>query len=158
MPHAWPVLNRSDPADRTEALSEGESIPAWVAENPLLLLGLFLLCLFICFALLAPWIAPHDPAALNLSRRLHSPSGSSPFGTDELGRDILSRIVYGARISITVGFAVVSLSLLFGVAVGALSGFYGGLMDTVLNVYVANAFLALPGILLAIAFVDFMGQ
>ena len=129
----------------------------WVRGNPLLLLGLLLLGLFTGFALLAPWIAPHDPATLDLVSRLHSPSPTSLFGTDELGRDILSRIIYGARISLSVGFAVVGLSLLLGVTAGAVSGFYGGLTDTILNVYVANAFLALPGILLAIAFVAFMG-
>ncbi len=125
--------------------------------NPLLVIGLLLIGLFASFALLAPWIAPRDPAALNLIGRLHTPSSASLFGTDELGRDILSRILYGARISLSVGFAVVGLSLLIGVTAGALSGFYGGLTDTFLNVYVANAFLALPGILLAIAFVAFMG-
>ena len=128
-----------------------------VRLNPLLVIGLLLIGLFASFALLAPWIAPRDPAALNLIGRLHTPSSASLFGTDELGRDILSRIIYGARISLSVGFAVVGLSLLIGVTAGALSGFYGGLTDTFLNVYVANAFLALPGILLAIAFVAFIG-
>ena len=108
-------------------------------------------------AMLAPWLAPHDPSQLNLLERLHAPASASLFGTDELGRDILSRIIYGARISLSVGFAVVGLSLLLGVTVGAAAGFYGGSLDTLLNVYLANAFLALPGILLAIAFVAFMG-
>ena len=135
---------------------DGFRLKALVAD-PLLAAGLLLIALFTCFALLAPWLAPHDPSALNLAGRLHSPSSTSLFGTDELGRDILSRIIYGARISLSVGFAVVGLSLLLGVTAGAVAGFYGGVADTILNVYVANAFLALPGILLAIAFVAFMG-
>ena len=128
-----------------------------LGSDPLLKIGVLLIVFFTCFALLAPWLAPHDPSALNLTDRLHSPSSASLFGTDELGRDILSRIIYGARISLSVGFAVVGLSLLLGVTAGAVAGFYGGVADTVLNVYIANAFLALPGILLAIAFVAFMG-
>jgi len=79
------------------------------------------------------------------------------FGTDELGRDILSRTLYGARISLIVATSVVSLSLAIGLTAGLASGFYGGWIDTVLNVYVTNAFLSLPGILLAIAFVAFLG-
>ncbi len=133
------------------------SSPLWIRQNAFLLGGLGLVGLFACFAMLAPWISPHDPRTLNLIGRLQPPSASALFGTDELGRDILSRIIYGARISLSVGFAVVGLSLLFGMTAGALAGFYGGVADVVLNVYLANAFLALPGILLAIAFVAFMG-
>lgn len=129
----------------------------WAQTNVLLIAGVLLTVCFLAMALLAPWLSPHDPSQLDLLRRLHPPSSASLFGTDELGRDILSRIMYGARISLSVGFAVVGLSLLLGVTVGAAAGFYGGPVDTLLNVYLANAFLALPGILLAIAFVAFMG-
>jgi len=113
--------------------------------------------MFVLCATFAPWLSPHDPAQLNLTGRLLPPSHQHWFGTDELGRDILSRTIYGARISMVVAVSVVCLSLLVGVAAGLVSGFYGGLTDTVLNVYVNNAFLALPGILLAIAFVAFVG-
>jgi len=85
------------------------------------------------------------------------PGSGHLLGTDELGRDILSRILFGARISLTVAVSVVALSVAIGLSAGALAGFYGGLTDTILNVYVTNAFLALPGILLAIAFVAFLG-
>ncbi len=112
------------------------------------------------FALFAPWLAPFNPARLDLDHRLLTPGRSSLghlFGTDELGRDILSRLLYGARISLVVALSVVALSLAVGLVAGCLSGFYGGPVDIVLNVYVSNAFLALPGILLAIAFVAFLG-
>ena len=116
-----------------------------------------MLCLFIVSAVFARVLAPYDPAALALSERLAGPSAAHWFGTDELGRDILSRVIYGARISLTVAVSVVGLSLGLGVVAGSIAGFYGGFADLVINVYVTNAFLALPGILLAIAFVAFMG-
>lgn len=79
------------------------------------------------------------------------------FGTDELGRDVLSRTLFGARVSLTVAFAVVAISLTAGLVLGMLAGFYGGWLDTFINLYLTNAFLALPGILLAVAFVAFLG-
>ncbi len=116
------------------------------------LLAIFLLC-----ALLAPWLAPNDPAQLNLAGRLLPPTARHWFGTDELGRDVLSRTIYGARVSLTVAIAVVWLSLAIGVSLGMLAGFYGGGLDVIVNVYLSNAFLALPGILLAITLVAFLG-
>jgi peptide/nickel transport system permease protein len=126
-------------------------------HQPLAALGIALLILFLICALFAPWLAPADPAALDLPSRLMGPSSVHWFGTDELGRDILSRTIYGAQISLIVAVSVVGLSLAIGLVAGCAAGFYGGWLDTVINVYVMNAFLALPGILLAIAFVAFMG-
>jgi peptide/nickel transport system permease protein len=128
-----------------------------VRRRPLGALGVVLLIVFVLCALLAPWLAPQDPAQLDLMGRLMGPSTAHWFGTDELGRDILSRTLYGARISLVVAVSVVGLSLAIGLLAGGLAGFYGGWTDTVVNIYVSNAFLALPGILLAIAFVAFMG-
>jgi peptide/nickel transport system permease protein len=128
-----------------------------VKQQPLAALGLALIALFLLCAIFAPFLAPRDPAAIDLSRRLLAPSTAHWFGTDELGRDILSRTIYGARISLIVAVSVVGLSLALGLVAGCLAGFYGGWIDTVLNIYVTNAFLALPGILLAIAFVAFLG-
>jgi peptide/nickel transport system permease protein len=119
--------------------------------------GVILLIVFVLCALLAPAISPQDPARIDLVHRLLMPGPGHWFGTDELGRDILSRTIYGARISMTVAVCVVAISLAIGMVAGSLAGFYGGWIDTVLNVYVTNAFLALPGILLAIAFVAFLG-
>jgi len=119
--------------------------------------GCLLLCLFAACALLAPWLAGRDPAELDLGARLLPPSHAHWFGTDELGRDVFARTLYGARVSLTVAIAVVGLSLAAGVALGALAGFYGGWLDAAINLYLSNAFLALPGILLAIGLVAFLG-
>src|SRR6202042_2965056 len=112
---------------------------------------------FIIFALFAPWIAPQDPAAIDLPARLNVPSHAHWFGTDELGRDIFSRIVYGSRISMLVGSCVVLTSLALGLVIGSIAGYYGGGIDRFVNVVLMNAFLSFPGILLAIAFVAFRG-
>jgi peptide/nickel transport system permease protein len=126
-------------------------------RQPLAAIGIGLLVIFVVCAVFAPWLTPQDPARLDLTGRLMGPSAVHWFGTDELGRDILSRTLYGARISLVVAVSVVGLSLAIGLVAGCLAGFYGGWADTVINVYVMNAFLALPGILLAIAFVAFVG-
>ncbi len=135
----------------------GRSIAGAMRRQPLAAVGLGLLLLFVVCAVFAPWLAPQDPARLDLTGRLMGPSAAHWFGTDELGRDILSRTLFGARISLIVAVSVVGLSLAVGLVAGGLAGFYGGWTDTVVNVYVTNAFMALPGILLAIAFVAFMG-
>jgi peptide/nickel transport system permease protein len=126
-------------------------------HNPLATVGIVCVVMFVLFALLAPWLAPQDPAYIDLPHRLSVPSSAHWFGTDELGRDILSRIIHGARISLLVGSSVVAVSLLLGLIVGAISGYYGGRLDRFVNVVVMNAFLSFPGILLAIAFVAFRG-
>jgi len=128
-----------------------------VRQHPLALTGGALMAAFLLCALLAPWLAPHDPAQLDLAARLQAPSAAHWFGTDELGRDVLSRTLYGARVSLTVAVAVVGLSLAAGLVLGMAAGFYGGWIDTAVNVYLSNAFLALPGILLAVAVVAFLG-
>jgi peptide/nickel transport system permease protein len=125
--------------------------------NLLATVGMVLVAVFVILAIFAPWIAPHDPAGINLPDRLAGPSPAHWFGTDELGRDILSRIIYGARISMLVGVSVVTLSFVVGLVVGCIAGYYGGRVDRFVNVIVMNAFLSFPGILLAIAFVAFLG-
>jgi len=132
-------------------------ITRWMRNQPLATGGMALLIAFILMALFAPLIAPHDPAQLDLTARLLPPSHGHWFGTDELGRDILSRTIYGARVSLTVAISVVTISLALGLLLGGAAGFFGGVTDTVVNIYVSNAFLALPGILLAVAFVAFLG-
>ena len=139
------------------ATSIWRSIGASARHNPLAAIGVVLVILFLILAFFAPWIAPDDPAAISLPTRLDPPSHSHWFGTDELGRDILSRIVYGARISMLVGGCVVLISLGLGLIIGAAAGYYGGRIDRFVNIVLMNAFLSFPGILLAIAFVAFRG-
>lgn len=133
------------------------SLPAVARHNPLAAVGVVLVAIFVIAAIFAPWIAPQDPAHIDLPNRLQSPSFSHWCGTDELGRDILSRLIYGARISMFVGSSLVLASLLLGLIIGSIAGYYGGRIDRFVNVVVMNAFLSLPGILLAIAFVAFRG-
>src|SRR6202161_4990049 len=139
------------------AISFRHRIAGNARHNPLAAIGLVLIVIFVIFALFAPWIAPQDPAAIHLPARLDPPSRTHWFGTDELGRDILSRIIYGARISMLVGSCVVLTSLALGLIIGAIAGYYGGAIDRFVNVVLMNAFLSFPGILLAIAFIAFRG-
>src|SRR5579875_1412981 len=153
-----PVLSEPSRSDISSSLAPQP--PRWaraLRSQPLIASGSGLILLFVLIAVLAPWLAPHDPAAIQLSHRLTRPSWAHPFGTDELGRDVLSRVLFGARISLGVAATVVLLSLVTGTVFGALAGFYGGWIDTIVNVYLMNAFLALPGILLAVAVVAFLG-
>jgi len=133
------------------------SFPRAARRNPLAAIGLLLVVCFAVFALFCPWIAPQDPAYINLPQRLSPPSSAHWCGTDELGRDILSRLIWGSRISMLVGGCVVAASLTLGLVVGSIAGYYGGRVDRLINVVVMNAFLSFPGILLAIAFVAFRG-
>jgi len=133
------------------------SFPRAARHNPLAATGVVLVVIFVVCALFSPWIAPQDPAAINLPSRLSPPSFAHWCGTDELGRDMLSRLIYGSRISMLVGSCVVVASLTLGLIVGSIAGYYGGRIDRFVNVIVMNAFLSFPGILLAIAFVAFRG-
>jgi len=126
-------------------------------SRPLAAAGAVMVIIFTVFAVFAPLLAPQDPAVLSLPSRLMPPSAAHWFGTDELGRDIFSRVIFGARISMLVGTSVVLASLMIGLVVGSLAGYYGGWTDKVANVIVMNAFMSFPGILLAIAFVAFLG-
>ncbi|MDE3187163.1 MAG: ABC transporter permease [Acidobacteriota bacterium] len=128
-----------------------------IRRQPLAVAGLVLLAAFVLGGLFAPWLAPYNPASIDLAHRLEGPSNAHPAGTDELGRDTLSRLLWGARLSLAVSVSVVAVSLTLGLAVGGLAGYLGGWIDTALTTFAMNTFLALPGILLAIAFAAFMG-
>jgi peptide/nickel transport system permease protein len=133
------------------------SLPRLARHNPLAAAGVVLVVVFVICALFAPWIAPQDPAHIDLPNRLQPPSTQHLCGTDELGRDILSRLIWGARISMFVGSSVVVCSLFLGLIIGSLAGYYGGRIDRFVNIVLMNAFLSFPGILIAIAFVAFRG-
>ncbi|MBP7416777.1 MAG: ABC transporter permease [Pyrinomonadaceae bacterium] len=120
-------------------------------------IGFAIAVLFILAAIFAPFVATHDVAAQDLAMRYFPPSAEHWFGTDGLGRDVFSRVVFGARISLEVGITVVVISAIFGTFIGSIAGFYGGLVDKFLSGYVFNVFMAFPGLLLAIALVAFLG-
>ncbi|HKW26908.1 MAG TPA: ABC transporter permease [Terriglobales bacterium] len=141
-----------------QATAAAAPAPARSAQrNWLAIVGVVLVVIFVIFALFAPWIAPQDPARIELATRLSPPSLVHPCGTDELGRDILSRLIYGARISMLVGSSVVLGALFLGLVIGSIAGYYGGKVDRFVNVILMNAFLSFPGILIAISFVAFRG-
>ena len=125
--------------------------------NRLSIIGLVIVAILVIVALFAPWIAMYDVGATDLSIRYLGPSASHLFGTDATGRDIFSRVVFGARISLQVGIVVVVVSAVIGTLLGALAGYYGGWIDRIISGYVFNVFLAFPGLLLAIAMVAFLG-
>ncbi len=121
-------------------------------------LGIAIVLLLVLIALFAPLIAPEAKiSAQNLDLALAPPSAAHPMGLDENGRDVFARVVHGARISLIVGFIVVSVSATFGTAVGMIAGYYGGWVDKFFSGFIFNIFLAFPGILLAIAMVAFLG-
>ena len=118
----------------------------------------FALCvLLFVLAIGAPLLAPYNPNSQNLPSRLEAPTTSHWMGTDELGRDVLSRVIYGARVSMSVSVCVVFGAGILGLALGSLAGYFGGLFDGIVNIVLINAFLSFPGILLAIAFAAFLG-
>ncbi len=119
--------------------------------------GFALTLILVVVALAAPWLAPCDPVAQNLPARLVPPTAAHWMGTDELGRDILSRIIFGTRVSMLVSICVVFGAGIIGLAIGAVAGYFGGWFDRFVNIILINAFLSFPGILLAIAFAAFLG-
>src|SRR5688572_16860308 len=125
--------------------------------NRLTVIGLVIVVVLVIVALGAPWIATYDVGETNLSMRYLPPSAAHWFGTDSTGRDIFSRVVFGAQISLQVGIIVVTVSAIIGTLLGAIAGYYGGWVDRFVSGYVFNVFLAFPGLLLAIAMVAFLG-
>ena len=131
--------------------------------NRLGIIGLGIITIFFLVALLAPVVAPYDPRTqLPIdSRRPPAerlrPTSEHPLGLDDLGRDVLSRVIYGARVSMRVGVTVVFVSALIGLLIGAISGYYGGWVDRFFSGFLFNVFMSFPSLLLAIAMVAFLG-
>jgi peptide/nickel transport system permease protein len=138
-------------------MSAASNLREFLRHSILARVGLALACLLILSALLAPWVAPADPASQSLATRLQSPSASHWMGTDELGRDIFSRVLYGARISLFVSLCVVLGTSCVGLALGMVAAYRGGWPDRIVSLLFVNAFLSFPGVLLAIAFAAFFG-
>lgn len=119
-------------------------------------MGLVIVLLFLLFALFAPLLAPHDPYEHSLIHKLAAPSWDYPLGRDELGRCILSRIIYGARVSLLIGLIVISIGILIGVPIGVVSAYFGGKVDFIIQRFV-DTMLAFPGILLALLLIAMLG-
>ncbi|GAB6101185.1 ABC transporter permease [Thermococcus atlanticus] len=129
-------------------------------RNKLSIVGLSVIVALIIIAIFAPILAPYPDQALgepNLKERLQPPSRLHPFGTDHLGRDILSRVIYGARTSLIVGFSVVLLALLIGVPLGLIAGYFGGKVDLII-MRITDIFLAFPPLLLALLIATTLGR
>ncbi len=127
-----------------------------LAGRPAAMVGLAVVAFFVAIALLAPWVAPYDAAATSWSLVRKAPSATHWMGTDELGRDVLSRVVWGSRVSLKLGVTAVLIALLVGGTVGLLAGFYGGWLD-LLGMRLMDLMLAFPSILLAIVVVAILG-
>jgi peptide/nickel transport system permease protein len=126
-------------------------------HNPLSLCSLFLIGLFLFTGLFAPFLAPYDPVEISPDRRLSPPGYLNWLGTDEVGRDILSRIVWGARISLQIGLTIVFLAASIGLVVGLVSGYFGGILDQIL-MRVTDMFMSFPTLILAIAMTAALGS
>jgi peptide/nickel transport system permease protein len=153
--HAW--LISDSPESRRQARF-GQLYRQWLAfkRNPMAVAGLAIIILLLLVAAFAPVIAPFDPIAQALDKRLLPPSATNWFGTDALGRDIFSRIVYGTRITLVIVLLVVVTVGPFGLLIGAVSGYFGGWVDRLL-MRITDVFLAFPRLVLALAFVAALG-
>ncbi len=124
-------------------------------KNKLALAGCGIVLVLFAISLLAPILAPYDPGAIDLKNVLASPSADHWFGTDQLGRDVLSRMIWGARISLKVGFVATGLAILIGTILGALAGYYGGWIDAVIMRFV-DIMLCFPTFFLILAVIAFL--
>lgn len=125
-------------------------------KNPLVPVGILIILMWVLIALTAPTLAPRDPLAQNVVARLQPPSAEYPFGTDELGRDVFSRVLYGSRITLPAGIAVILIGSTIGMLVGAVAGFLGGVWDELLMRF-TELFMAFPTIILALAITAALG-
>ena len=127
-----------------------------LAKNKMSLIGGSIILIYVILAILAPLIAPYDPYEIKLLEKLQPPSVHHWMGTDDKGRDVFSRILYGSQLSLTVGFVSVFIGAFFGIILGIVSGYYGGFIDTVI-MRIIDVLLAFPGLLLALAIVSALG-
>ena len=157
MARAIDWLTDTSPRSRLQAnAGRGYAMVRALMRNPLAALGLAIVVLLIVTAVFAPWIAPYSPVGQDLGNRLLPPSAAHWMGTDELGRDIFSRVVHGARITLMIVILVAVISAPLGLIVGAISGYFGGWVDRVL-MSLTDMFLSMPKLILALAFVAALG-
>lgn len=134
----------------------GAMLAKTLLKNKMSLVGGSIVLFYIILAALAPVIAPYDPYEIDLVNKLQPPSAEHIMGTDDKGRDIFSRILYGSQLSLAVGFVSVFIGALFGIILGIVSGYYGGWVDTIIMRFI-DVLLAFPGLLLALAIVSALG-
>ncbi|MFA3920874.1 ABC transporter permease [Ruegeria hyattellae] len=150
-------LLSDDPETRMQArLGQSYRLARALARNPLAMVGLVIILMLLIVAALAPWLAPYSPIAGDLANRLQPPSAAHWMGTDELGRDILSRIIYGARITLMIVLLVAVISAPLGLLIGTVAAYFGGWIDRLL-MGLTDIFLSLPRLILALAFVAALG-
>ncbi|MGE5633393.1 MAG: nickel transporter permease [Caulobacteraceae bacterium] len=125
-------------------------------KNKSILIGTIMVVVIVFLAVFAPLVSPYDPEKMDMGLRLQKPNHEYLMGTDQFGRDLLSRLIYGARVSLKVGFTSVIISMVLGVALGLVSGYYGGWIDNII-MRIVDIFLSFPVLLLAIAFVASLG-
>ncbi|MEC9488695.1 MAG: oligopeptide ABC transporter permease [Halanaerobium sp.] len=125
-------------------------------KNKLALLGLFIILIMALMAIFAPWISPYDPNETDILNTKEPPSGEHWLGTDRIGRDLFSRLIYAGRISLTVGLVSMSISVLIGTILGLLAGFYGGWIDSLISRLV-DIFLSIPFLILAVTVISVFG-
>lgn len=142
--------------DVSKAQSRFQRITKQLLRNRRAVVGGIILLVIITMAIFAPYVATHDPVKQNIRNQLKPPSREHIFGTDQFGRDIFSRVVYGARLSLRVGFLSISFALVVGGLLGLVSGYFGGWMDMII-MRLIDILLALPGFLLALAIVAALG-
>ena len=130
---------------------------AFASDNKLFVFGALLLLLIILAAVFAPWLAPYEPNKIVFSQKLLAPNWAHWMGTDEFCRDILSRVLYGARTSLIIGVSVTLIAMLIGIPIGLVSGYFGGRVDTLLMRF-SDVFLAFPPLLLPIAITAALGS
>lgn len=142
--------------DVSKAQSRFQRITKQLLRNRRAVVGGIILLVIITMAIFAPYVATHDPVKQNIRNQLKPPSREHIFGTDQFGRDIFSRVVYGARLSLRVGFLSISFALVVGGLLGLVSGYFGGWMEMII-MRLIDILLALPGFLLALAIVAALG-
>ncbi len=126
-------------------------------RSPSTICGMILVLAFFIMAILGPYLAPSDPYKIDFTMRLKAPSPKNPFGTDEYGRDLLSRILYGARVSLVVGVTTLAICVPIGVVLGLIAGYFGGIIDEII-MRLTDIFLAFPALVLAMALSVAMGS
>ena len=143
--------------EKRKGVNQWQEVLNILLHNPNAIIGFVIVAVLIILAILAPWISPYNYLEMNLAIAKQGPSAAHIFGTDDLGRDILSRIIYGSRVSISIGIVAQIIASIVGVTLGSLAGYYGGWIDSLIS-RVMEIFQAFPDLIFAMAIMTFMGK